>query len=44
MQGGDTLAGQVHPSIPVRRGHLREAAESIEQATGMRVEIIGGLS
>ncbi|MCX4726264.1 Uma2 family endonuclease [Streptomyces sp. NPDC090052] len=36
------MAGQVHPSIPVRRGHLREAAESIEQATGMRVEIIGG--
>ncbi|MCJ0871518.1 Uma2 family endonuclease [Streptomyces sp. AP-93] len=28
--------------IPVRRGHLREAAERIEQATGMRVEIIGG--
>ncbi|MFE8936541.1 Uma2 family endonuclease [Streptomyces sp. NPDC007872] len=30
-----------HP-IPVRRGHLREAAEKLEQATGTRVEIIGG--
>ncbi|MEV8313106.1 Uma2 family endonuclease [Streptomyces sp. NPDC059900] len=36
------MAGPAHHSIPVRRGHLREAAESIEQATGMRVEIIGG--
>lgn len=31
-----------HHPTPVRRGHLREAAESIEQATGMSVEIIGG--
>ncbi|MFD9455394.1 Uma2 family endonuclease [Streptomyces sp. NPDC059985] len=31
-----------HHPIPVRRGRLREAAERIEQATGMRVEIIGG--
>lgn len=31
-----------HHPIPVRRGHLREAAEKIEQATGMSVEIIGG--
>lgn len=30
-----------HP-IPVRRGHLREAAEQLEQLTGARVEIIGG--
>ncbi|WP_329118186.1 Uma2 family endonuclease [Streptomyces sp. NBC_01465] len=29
-------------SIPVRRGHLREAAGKIAQATGARVEIIGG--
>ncbi|MFG2646311.1 Uma2 family endonuclease [Streptomyces sp. NPDC048436] len=36
------MAGPAHHPIPVRRGHLREAAESIEQATGMRVEIIGG--
>ncbi|MEV8566575.1 Uma2 family endonuclease [Streptomyces sp. NPDC051322] len=36
------MAGQAHHPIPVRRGRLREAAESIEQATGMRVEIIGG--
>lgn len=36
------MANRAHHSIPVRRGHLREAAEKIEQATGMRVEIIGG--
>lgn len=30
-----------HP-IPVRRGRLREAAERIEQVTGLSVEIIGG--
>lgn len=36
------MADRAHHSIPVRRGHLRDAAEKIEQATGMRVEIIGG--
>ncbi|MFG2519095.1 Uma2 family endonuclease [Streptomyces sp. NPDC048527] len=36
------MASPAHHSIPVRRGHLREAAEKIEQATGMRVEIVGG--
>jgi Uma2 family endonuclease len=36
------LASPAHHPIPVRRGHLRAAAEQIEQATGMRVEIIGG--
>ncbi|MDT0310186.1 Uma2 family endonuclease [Streptomyces sp. DSM 44917] len=38
----DTLSSPAHHPIPVRRGHLREAAERIEQATGMSVEIIGG--
>ncbi|GAA3375635.1 Uma2 family endonuclease [Streptomyces sannanensis] len=36
------MTGSAHHPIPVRRGHLRDAAEKIEQATGMRVEIIGG--
>ncbi|MBT2480858.1 Uma2 family endonuclease [Streptomyces sp. ISL-94] len=36
------MAGPAQHPIPVRRGHLREAAERIERATGMRVEIIGG--
>ncbi|MCX5145391.1 Uma2 family endonuclease [Streptomyces sp. NBC_00320] len=36
------MADPAHHPIPVRRGHLRDAAEQIEQATGMRVEIIGG--
>ncbi|MEV3856299.1 Uma2 family endonuclease [Streptomyces sp. NPDC050095] len=36
------MAGLAHHPIPVRRGHLRDAAEKIEQATGMRVEIVGG--
>ncbi|MGW4160248.1 Uma2 family endonuclease [Streptomyces sp. NPDC004788] len=36
------MASPAPRPIPVRRGHLREAAEKIEQATGMRVEIIGG--
>lgn len=36
------MTNGAHHSIPVRRGHLREAAGKIEQATGMRVEIIGG--
>lgn len=29
-------------SIPVRPGNLREVAEQIERATGLRVEIVGG--
>ncbi|MBT2403861.1 MULTISPECIES: Uma2 family endonuclease [unclassified Streptomyces] len=36
------MADPAHHPIPVRRGHLRDAAERIEQATGLRVEIIGG--
>ncbi|WP_338146750.1 Uma2 family endonuclease [Streptomyces boncukensis] len=36
------MTSPAHHSIPVRPGHLREAADRIEQATGMRVEIIGG--
>ncbi|MFP3987746.1 Uma2 family endonuclease [Streptomyces sp. E11-3] len=35
-------AGLARHPIPVRRGHLREAAEKLEQITGTRVEIIGG--
>ncbi len=36
------MSAVAHPPIPVRRGHLREAAEQLEQITGARVEIIGG--
>ncbi|KND40129.1 hypothetical protein IQ63_00880 [Streptomyces acidiscabies] len=36
------MSTPAHHPIPVRRGHLREAAERIEHATGMSVEIIGG--
>ena len=36
------MTSPAHHSIPVRPGRLREAAEQIEEATGMRVEIIGG--
>ncbi|NML54294.1 Uma2 family endonuclease [Streptomyces sp. R302] len=36
------MAGPTSHPIPVRRGHLRVVAEKIEQATGVRVEIIGG--
>lgn len=34
------MAGTTSHPTPIRPGHLREAAE-IEQATGMRVEIVG---
>ncbi|MET8974366.1 Uma2 family endonuclease [Streptomyces sp. NPDC004539] len=37
------MSTPVHRPIPVRRGRLRETATSIEQATGMSVEIIGGV-
>ncbi|WP_016908032.1 Uma2 family endonuclease [Streptomyces xiaopingdaonensis] len=36
------MTGPAHHSIPVRPGRLREAAGRIEEATGMRDEIIGG--
>ncbi|WP_019546861.1 Uma2 family endonuclease [Streptomyces sulphureus] len=36
------MTSPAYHSIPVRPGRLREAAEQIEEATGMRVEIVGG--
>jgi Uma2 family endonuclease len=39
---GDTVDVPARHPIPVRPGHLREAAERIGQVTGVSVEIIGG--